>query len=137
MEPQKNIDIERLIDEALPLTATEQLPEGFGDRLLAQLRIQAAAEAETRWFRRRALAAAVIVPTALLTPLLALILAVPVGNYPGGHGLADYAASQVFGAGHPVATGAMPVVWMVAGMLAAGTAVALVSGFRRAQRNGE
>lgn len=137
MQPQRNNDIERLIDEALPLTATEPLPDGFGDRLLVQLRIQAAAEAETRWFRRRALAAAVIVPTALLTPMLALILAAPVGNYPGGHGLTDYAASQVFGTGYPVAAGAMPVVWMVAGMLAAGTAVALVSGFRRAQRNGE
>ncbi len=137
MEPLEDNDIERLIDQALPLTAAEQVPDGFGERLLVQLRIQAVAQAETRWFRRRALAAAIIVPTALLTPVLAFILAAPVGGYPGGHGLTDYAASQVFGAGYPVATGAMPVVWMVAGILAAGTAVALVSGFRRAQRNGE
>jgi hypothetical protein len=134
VEQPKHSDIDRLIDRALPLDSRQAVPKGFDDRLLMRLRIQAAAQAETRWFRRRAIAAAIAIPGALLAPVVALALLQSPGDYPGGHGLTDYAASQVTWMARSIAAGAMPVVWMMVGLLAAGAAVAVVSGLRRSDR---
>ena len=105
-------ELDRLIDEAMALSAPVSPPDGFDRRLLVQLRTQAAIQAETRWFRRRAAAAAVAIPAALAAPFVALSLLAPSGEFAGRHGLTDYAASQAEWAWRAVATGAMPAAWV-------------------------